>query len=299
MAMRLDQRHSVGSFNPGTVALSDLGMEEMEDLLGEMIEMAQSGLLVKSEKRKRGNLYDSYTFTEAASKRANSRSENPEYAVNRNMQVESGRLEVRERIVSRLGDLKREGDDKPVPFESLFGVRFLNDFDWVTQTREKIVEIAVDHQRDFVEQPFNPLLLCDLKQDDIARKIGHHVTSVSRLIRNLHIKFPDSLTRDFAVLVPGNSLPGLKARFALATLAMENQYYDRDRGVWLVSDEQLTDLLKEKFDMQLARRTVTKHVNWVDSALLKKRRSADTISSVSNEESDCETDDIDGVTGQD
>lgn len=254
----------------GSVALLELSAEEMAELAEEMVTLAEMGALKKNE-HPRGNLFDTHLFSNAAGSIAEKGNREPEYTVAKDLTLQSKVSTVRERIAQSFEMLTRDTPAKP---KDIFSMRFLQEFDWVNDTRSKAVSFAVDQQREFVTEPTNPLLLKDLKQQDVADNIGCHVTTVSRLIKDLSIVFPDTITRDLSILLPGAGLFGLKARYLLGNLAKDGVGFDKANRCWTLSDEALANELKKRYNIDVARRTVTKYRRWLDEYVFKSRRDA-------------------------
>ena len=250
--------------------MNGLSVEEMEELAQEMAEMAQSGAFFRARHAERkGNLMHSGTFLESAGHIADrERDHSPEYAINADLTLLSTASESRERILRILQVFKREEAAKP---QDIFSKRFIEEFDWITDKRQKLVDHAVKHQRAFVSELYNPLLLQPLKQEDLSFVINCHTTTVSRLVRGLLLEFPDTSVRAFAILVPGLSLQQLQGRYVVGLLARNERYYDRAAG-WKVSDEELCRILQTEYRLDVQRRAVTNYRTWVDEHLLKRRR---------------------------
>ena len=214
-----------------------------------MVQMAENGVFNKNEKKNglSRNLINSPLFVQSAKEIGNrQRIGHPEYEVTNDIHVQSKITDVRKRIVNRLKVLKR---DQPAPLSDIFSKRFLDDFDWITKKREEAVRFAVNSQKDFVREPMNPLLLKALKQEDIAKSIGCHVSTVSRLIKELNIEFPDTVVRDFSLLVPSTRLTSLQARYVLGNFMNDPEYFDKkpagkyQRKIWLPSSERSMKLM--------------------------------------------------------
>lgn len=271
LAQRLYQGHSLPS--AGILAMNGLSTQEMEELATQMVEMAEAGHFNNGAHRgphRKGNLIDSPLFAGAAGDIADrGRDHNPEYRIASDLTVLSGAAEARMRIEGVLSALRRPEKAKP---GQIFSKSFLAEFDWITQNRGRVVAHAVNHQRDFVGQPNNPLLLKDLKQQDLADVVGCHSTTISRLIKDLMIELPDTTVREFALLVPGNSISSLKGRYVVGLLSRDPCYYDRATGTWKVSDEDLARILGAEYNLEVKRRGISNYRQWVDEYLLKPRR---------------------------
>ncbi len=277
--MRLDLGHSMRLVlaqgqnvpSPGILAMNGLSTEEIEELANEMVELAQSGMFSVHRPRadQPGNLMNSRTFAATAENiSGRSKDHRPEYAIASDLTLKSDALAVRARIERSLSMLKRPERAKP---EQIFSKRFLDEFDWITTHRKKVVGHAVMHQKAFVTEPYNPLLLKPLKQQDLGDVVGCHTTTICRLIKDLMIEFPDTSVREFAVLVPGGALSSLQGRYVVGLLAKDHKYYDAMNG-WKISDEDLARILRDEYKLDVQRRVVSKYRQWVDEYLLKPRR---------------------------
>lgn len=269
MSMRQEQAQRIPS--PGVIAMNSMGIEEMEELALEMVDLARSGIF-KGNSDVQGNLIDSPLFSGVAGgivKRRGDRS--PEYSITSDLVLQSLAGEVRQRIEKCLKALTRKDPAKP---HEVFSKRFLGEFDWITKTREKLVLHAVQHQKDFVQKPYDPLLLKDLTYEKLSGVIKYHQSTVSRIMKDLLIEFPDSFVREFAILVPGYSLTPLQGRYLVALLSQESHYYDTLNG-WKISEEETARILSERYSFNVKRRAVSNYRRWVDRHLLKTRRNPD------------------------
>lgn len=256
----------------GMLAMNGLSTEEMEELANEMVELAQNGHFNarNGSTHRRGNLMDSGLFAELVHRISDrARDHHPEYTLSSDLRLQSRTDEVRERIERSLSVLRRtERATKP---QEIFSRRFLGEFDWITRKREAVVSYAVQHQAEFLADLYNPLLLKELNQQNLAVAIGCHVTTICRLIKDLLIEFPDTTVREFAVLVPGAQLSGLKGRYVVGLLSRDSRYFDATQG-WKISDEEMTLVLRDEYHLDVQRRTVSNYRQWVDDHLLKRRR---------------------------
>ncbi|HLD63856.1 MAG TPA: hypothetical protein VI913_03085 [Candidatus Peribacteraceae bacterium] len=261
-----------------------MSADEMEELAAEMVGLAQNGVFAaRNAKTKgpRGNLFDSDLFSDSAKQiRDTNLSRGPEYAIDTDLRLQSQVQTVRERIVRNFSHLHRNGNAKP---NKIFSRRFLNEFDWINGTREKTVSHAVQHQSDFINDPSNPLLLKELTQKNIADVIGCHVTTVNRLMKELLIQFPDTVVRDFAILVPGNSITALKGRYVMGMLTRDPRYYERSTG-WKMSEEKLAEVLQTQYGLPVQRRAVNNYARWIHDHLLTPRRAKTSAQPIETEE---------------
>jgi hypothetical protein len=256
----------------------------MEELATEMAELAERGLLKKSDSQSDhpGNLFDSGVFTEYANGfSTGSRQRSPEYTIAPDLSVLSKAAEVRERIERCLSVLTRAEPAKP---QEIFSKRFLDEFDWITTQRQKLVTFAAAQQKAFIAEPCNPLLLTDLRQGKLADVIRCCEATVSRLVSGLLVEMPDATVRDFAILTPGPSLSKLQGRYVVGILAQDRRYFDPVNRCWNVSDDRLAEILRSDYKLDVQRRVVTNYRNWVDRHLLKPRRTAGNEDTEENED---------------
>ena len=267
-AMRMEQLIRIPF---GSIQMLSSTPEQMEEIANEIAELAQNGIL-NSQNRHRGNignLFNSSLFRECAEGvHRRTKESRQQYSLSPDFELLCSASEVRRRIEQVLKTLKRTERARPC---DIFSARFLKEFDWIEQHRKQAVSFALARQKDFVEEPCNPMLLNDLKQQDIADAIGLHLTTIGRLIKNITIEFTDSVVRDFAILVPGASLTFLKGCYSLGLLAKDQKFFDA-KGGWKISDDDLVEVLKRDFGIEIAHRTVRKYRKWVDDHLLKPRR---------------------------
>lgn len=245
----------------------------MEELANEMVELAQNGHFNAciGSTHCRGNLMDSGLFVESAHRISHcARDHQPEYAIASDLRLQSRTGEVRERIERSLSVLRRPEQTKP---QEIFSKRFLDEFDWITRNREAVVSYAVQYQREFLAEPYNPLLLRELNQRNLADVICCHDTTIGRLIKDLLIEFPDMTVREFAVLVPGVQLSGLKGRYVVGLLSRDSRYFDAAQG-WKISDKEMARILRDEYQLDVQRRAVSNYRQWVDDHLLKRRRTS-------------------------
>lgn len=261
---------------PGGAGILSLAADEMEELAKEIVELAQNGHFNQARPgTNSGNLLDSGLFRQTASEIANrSGHRSPEYAIASDLMVHHEAQTTRARIVQSLSALRRAQPGRP---QDIFSRRFLQEFDWIMSMRGKAIAHAAQHQKDFIAEPHNPLLLQELKLEDIGDAVGCHVTTVSRLVHDLAVIFPDTIPRDFAILVPGASLMSLKGRYVIGLLSRDARYYQPTTG-WLVNDETLGAILRDTYGINAQRRTVSKYRLWVDVHLRSRRDAAETAS---------------------
>ena len=93
--------------------------------------------------------------------------------------------------------------------------------------------------------------------DDVAEQIGYSVSSVGRLVRNLSVQLPEGQAIFAVELIPGISATSQKGAFALKQLQGDPALYEG--GKWKVSARELVPILRRRFRIEAARRTVAKY----------------------------------------
>jgi RNA polymerase sigma-54 factor len=123
-------------------------------------------------------------------------------------------------------------------------------------TLRKVAQAIVDHQRSFLE--FGPEFIEPLKMQQIAEKVGVHVTTISRAVDEKWIETPRGLyplKRFFAAGTTtdsGEDVAWDKIRIRLQEVVDEE---DKSKPY---SDDELVNILKSK-GLNVARRTITKY----------------------------------------
>ncbi|MFH5806246.1 RNA polymerase factor sigma-54 [Alienimonas sp. DA493] len=124
------------------------------------------------------------------------------------------------------------------------------------QTVKKVTEAIVEHQRDFLDK--GPEHIHPLKMEEIAEKVGVHVTTVSRAVSDKWVQTPRGLfpLRQFfgggTTTEDGEDVSWNQIRLKLKAI-IEGE--DKKKPL---SDDALVEALKED-GYNLARRTVTKY----------------------------------------
>ncbi len=163
--------------------------------------------------------------------------------------------EINQRIAEKLARFKRTGEEVPPP-SKIFSKAFGRERAWVVEQQLSIVKYLCSAQEKYL-QSGSPLDLEPLNQDDVAFHIGYSNTSVSRLVRNLTIQLPDEKVIFADELIPGAMISNKKGIYTLTQLQQDPALYDN--GSWKVSDEKLVPILRDRFGIDLARRTVAKY----------------------------------------
>jgi len=163
--------------------------------------------------------------------------------------------QIDRRIAEKLAQFKRTGEEAPPP-SKIFSKQFAKERAWIVEPQLAIVQYLCQIQEKYL-QSGSPLDLEPLVQDDVAQHIGYSTTSVCRLVRNLTIQLPDEKVIFAEELIPGVMTSSKKGIYALTQLQQDPALYDN--GTWNVSDEKLVPILRERFAIDIARRTVAKY----------------------------------------
>jgi hypothetical protein len=175
---------------------------------------------------------------------------NGDYSVSYNQQINK-------RIEEKLSQFTREGEEGKVSANNIFTSQFKATRKWNLEHQTEIVRYLLEAQSKYIARG-DPLDLEPISQRDIASKINKHNSLVSRLIRNLTILLPDEKVIFADELVPGPKISIIKGTYALSQLQQDQDLYEN--GVWKVSDRELVPILRERFGIEVARRTVNKYM---------------------------------------
>ena len=164
--------------------------------------------------------------------------------------------QIDERIAEKLAQFKRTGESGTPPVDKIFSKQFAKDRKWIVEQQLAIVKYLCGAQEKYL-QTRNPLDLESINQQNVAEHIGYSITSVSRLVKNLTAQLPDGRVIFADELIPGLNATILKGTYALGQLREDSTLYEN--GSWKVSDTKLVPILKERFGIDVARRTVSKY----------------------------------------
>lgn len=158
---------------------------------------------------------------------------------------------------------KRLQDPNCTDEEREFIKRKINGAQWLIDSIEqrrgtltKVAEAIVEHQRRFFDE--GPEALEPLKMQQIADKVGVHVTTVSRAVDDKWMQTPRGILPLRRFFVGGTQTEdGEDVAWATIRLKLQ-ELIDKEDKADPLSDERLVDELK-KAGMAVARRTVTKY----------------------------------------
>jgi len=164
--------------------------------------------------------------------------------------------QIDERIAEKLAQFKRTRESGTPSVDKIFSKQFAKDRDWIVEQQLAIVKYLCETQEKYLQNR-NPLDLEPIKQQNVAEHIGYSTTSVSRLVKNLTAQLPDGRVIFADQLIPGANATTKKGAYALGQLREDPTLYEN--GSWKVSDAKLVPILKERFGIDVARRTVSKY----------------------------------------
>lgn len=130
---------------------------------------------------------------------------------------------------------------------------FLQEKDWISKQQIAITEYVCGRQQRFLNTR-NPLDLEPLTRSEIYSVIPSHTSRVSRLLTHITIKLPTGETMFLEDLIPGNATSAIKGQYVLQKLKEDPAIYDNAK--WQVSDKALAAIIKDRFGLEIARRTI-------------------------------------------
>lgn len=138
------------------------------------------------------------------------------------------------------------------------------------RTLYKVVESIVRFQRDFFEEGVTKLKPLILKE--VAEDISMHESTVSRITTNKYVSTPHGIFElkfffNSALDLGDGSQVGSESVKALI-----KQLISEENPKKPLSDEKIGEILKEKLDVNIARRTVAKYRSAMDIASSSKRK---------------------------
>jgi RNA polymerase sigma-54 factor len=149
------------------------------------------------------------------------------------------------------------------PEEREYIKRKINAAQWLIESIEqrrntltKVAQAIVDHQTNFLE--YGPEFIEPLKMQQIADKVGVHVTTVSRAVDDKYIQTPRGIFPLKRFFVGGTkSEEGEDVAWDIIRIRLQ-EIVDKEDKTSPLSDDELVEELKKK-GLVVARRTVTKY----------------------------------------
>jgi RNA polymerase sigma-54 factor len=160
--------------------------------------------------------------------------------------------------------------------EKEFIRRKVNSAQWLIESIEqrrntlaKVSQAIVDHQRAFLEK--GPEFIEPLKMQQIADKVGVHVTTVSRAVDDKWMQTPRGMFPLRKFFVGGTtSATGEEIAWDAIRLKLREVVDNEDKSNPLSDDELVVELAKH--GLTVARRTVTKYRKAMDIPSSRQRR---------------------------
>jgi RNA polymerase sigma-54 factor len=154
--------------------------------------------------------------------------------------------------------------------------RKINAAQWLIESIEqrrttltKVAQAIVDHQTKFLE--YGPEFIEPLKMQQIADKVGVHVTTVSRAVDDKYIQTPRGIFALKRFFVGGTkSEEGEDVAWDIIRIRLQ-EIVDKEDKTNPLSDDELVEELK-KLGLVVARRTVTKYRQKMDIPSSRQRR---------------------------
>jgi len=137
-------------------------------------------------------------------------------------------------------------------------------------TLERVVKEIVARQRDYLD--FGVSHLRPLKMQEIADVLGIHVSTVSRAISDKHAQTPRGIVplKFFFTGGTENEEGGVESRLSVKE-RVRDLIAEEDKHSPL-SDDEVAERLKERFGLEIARRTVTKYRKALNIPSSRQRR---------------------------
>lgn len=162
------------------------------------------------------------------------------------------------------------------PEEREYIKRKINAAQWLIESIEqrrntltKVSQAIVDHQTKFLE--LGPEFIEPLKMQQIADKVGVHVTTVSRAVDDKYIQTPRGIFPLKRFFVGGTkSDEGEEVAWDIIRLRLQ-EIVDKEDKTSPHSDDELVEELKKR-GLVVARRTVTKYRQKMDIPSSRQRR---------------------------
>ncbi len=137
-------------------------------------------------------------------------------------------------------------------------------------TLERVVKEIVARQRDYLDFGVNHLR--PLKMQEIADALGIHVSTVSRAISDKHAQTPRGIVplKFFFTGGTENEEGGVESRLSVKERVRD--LIDEEDKHNPLSDDEVAERLKQKYGLDIARRTVTKYRKALNIPSSRQRR---------------------------
>jgi RNA polymerase sigma-54 factor len=171
---------------------------------------------------------------------------------------------------------ERLSSGSATPEEREFIKRKINAAQWLIESIEqrrntltRVSQAIVDHQTKFLDE--GPEFIEPLKMQQIADKVGVHVTTVSRAVDEKYIQTPRGIFPLKRFFVGGTkSDEGEEVAWDIIRIRLQ-EIVDKEDKTHPLSDDDLVEELK-KLGLVVARRTVTKYRQKMDIPSSRQRR---------------------------
>ncbi len=168
------------------------------------------------------------------------------------------RVEVSQACHQLYNDPQADQREREYLKEKLAGARFI--IDAVQQRKRTLLKIATEivrHQQAFLDQ--GPEHLRPLMRQDIADRIGMHVATVSRAVKDKYIQTPAGILPLAAFFSGGIATQdGSEAESSRAVKLRIKAMIDQEDPRHPLSDQHIADVLAKE-GLDISRRTVTKY----------------------------------------
>jgi len=254
-----------GAILPFANMPADIDEEEVLDRSLQNIEAYTGNLTVNGE-RAMGNYCDTLAFNRILGDSSMRAGSDTFQLLNPKIKVESASNvslkrdpDKRKHVIERLSRFKRdEVTKKPRVERDVFSKKFLYAYDKLCTDQDRLAMAAIEIQKEYLKTG-SPFDLVSLDQNGLGKVVNLDHTVVSRRINGLSVELQDGYSILLRDLIPGQSLERRRGEFALRELMKEPEVYEH--GSWKVTDANLVPILKERFNLSIARRTVVKYRN--------------------------------------
>ncbi len=134
--------------------------------------------------------------------------------------------------------------------------KFVKQRRWTIEQQLKIVKYLCEKQDKYL-QSNNPFDMGEINQENVATYLEYSVSSISSLVRNLTMQLQGGRSLYVEDLMPSNRLTQIRGVYVLRQLQQDHNFYEN--GEWKFSDFRLLPVLKQRFGLEVKRRTLTKY----------------------------------------